>query len=187
MSPCLESYNWVNYFLLVPFDGVRGRVRCLALSADGKQVAAVHFTTDSEPGRVRLWDVEKGKEVRALEGHERPVSSVTFSLDGKMLLSSSFDRTLRLWDVASAKELKRFTGHTGRVEYAAWTPDGQRVVSCGNELNGTLRLWDVASGKQLFESEPVVAGFLCVAVLPDGRHCVTTSKDGVVRLWRWTR
>jgi WD40 repeat protein len=65
--------------------------------------------------------------------------------------------------------------------------DGTRVVSCGNELNATLRLWDVASGKQLFESEPVPEGFLCVAVLPERRHCVTTSKDGVVRLWSWIR
>jgi hypothetical protein len=28
-------------------------------------------------------------------------------------------------------------------------------------------------------------GFLCVAALPDSHHCLTTAKDGVVRLWRW--
>jgi WD40 repeat protein len=112
---------------------------------------------------------------------------VAFSPDGKMLLSSSFDRTVRLCDVDSGRQLKYLTGHTHRVEYAAFSPDGRRIVSCGNQNNPTLRVWDVASGKQLHESEEVAGGFLGVAVRPNGCQCVTAGRDGVVRLWRWAR
>jgi WD40 repeat protein len=70
-------------------------------------------------------------------------------------------------------------------EYAVFTPDGKRVLACGNDYDPRVRLWDAATGMQLHESRPVPKGFLCVAALPDGRHCVTAGKDGVVRLWRW--
>src|SRR5262245_25274115 len=79
----------------------RHAVRCLALSPDGKLLAAGHFTAVEAPATVRLWNVETGKEVRALAGHALEVSSVAFAPNGKSLLSSSFDQTVRLWDVAS--------------------------------------------------------------------------------------
>lgn len=169
------------------FKKVRGMVRCLALSPDGKLLAAGHFNGDGTPGTIRLWDVAQGTEIRALPGHEMEVSGITFSADGKFLLSSSFDKTIRLWDVADGKEVKRFQGHAGRVEGAVFTPDGRRIVSCGAEDDPTLRLWDVSSAKLLGVSERLQEGFLSLAVLPDGRQCLTTGKDGVVRLWRWMR
>jgi RNA polymerase sigma factor (sigma-70 family) len=168
------------------FEGVRDYVRCLALSSNGKLVATGHFA-DNGPATVRLWDLEKGKEIRTFAGHAQEVTSISFSKDGTKLLSSSFDKTVRLWDVDSGKELKRFVGHANRVEYAAFTPDGKRIVSCGNEDNPTIHIWDVASAKQLLESESVEGGFLSLVVLPEGRQCMTTGKDGIVRVWRWTR
>jgi len=88
-------------------------------------------------------------------------------------------RFLSLVSVSSAS--------TSRVEYVAITPDGKRVVSCGNEGDPTVRQWDAATGQQLRQSEPVAGGLVSIAVLPDNRHCVTTGKDGMVRLWRWKK
>ena len=167
------------------FEGVHEHIRCLALSPDGKFLAAGHFVPEpGQSGNVRLWEVAAGKEVRLFAGHNREVSSVAFSADGKRLLTSSYDRTIRIWDVDSGKELRCLTGHTHRVEYAAFTPDERLVVSCGNEFDPTLRLWDVDTGKQVSVSEPVAGGLLSVAALPDGRHCVSTGKDGFIRIWQ---
>ena len=170
------------------FPGVKERVRCLALSPDGKLVAAGmfvdNFTTDTYIG---LWDVEQGILVLSFHGHTQPISSIAFSPDGKQLLSSSYDATVRLWDVATGKELKCFMGHAGGIEYAAFSPDGSRVISCGYRKDATVRLWDVASGKQLFCSRPYGNGFLSVAILPDGSHALTTDKDGMLRVWQWSR
>ena len=47
----------------------------------------------------------------------------------------------------------------------------------------TLRLWDVNSGKELARYEGHPRGTLGVAVTPDGRHLLSWSKDGPLRLW----
>jgi WD40 repeat protein len=65
------------------------------------------------------------------------------------------------------------------------TPDGKRVIYCAGPDDHTVRLWDVATGRQIYCSEPFGQGFLCVAPLPDGRHCLTSGKDGLGWLWEW--
>jgi WD40 repeat protein len=66
-----------------------------------------------------------------------------------------------------------------------FSPDGKKLAS--TSIESSVRLWDVATGKQLLATEDVPGGLWCVAVLPDGRHCVSAGGDGVVRLWRWAR
>jgi len=168
-------------------EGVKYNVRCLAVSPDEKTVAAGQVDSENNndantAGVVRLWNLENGKEIRAMEGHTREISSVAFAPDGKTVLSSSFDTTMRLWDVASGKLLKEFVGHGSRVEGAAFTPNGRFVMSCGN--GGSVRVWDVESATQLYESPPVRSVLTALAVLPDGLGCITVGQDSSVRLWR---
>jgi RNA polymerase sigma factor (sigma-70 family) len=193
--PSLRVWDVETGKELRQFEGVRDCVLRLALSPDGKFVAAGHAAhmNGNHPGILRLWDLDTGKEIKTLKGHKRQINSVAFSPDGKRLLTTG-DHTVRLWDVKTGKELKQFTGSPSAkymlaeyssFECAAFTPDGKRVLACGNEYDPTLRLWDIATGELLHESESVEKGFCWLAALPDSHHCVTAGKDGVVRLWHW--
>jgi WD40 repeat protein len=53
---------------------------------------------------IKLWNVETGKEIRTLKGHDNSVRSVNFSPDGKTLVSGSNDKTIKLWNVETGKK-----------------------------------------------------------------------------------
>lgn len=52
-------------------------------------------------GRVVIWDFDTRGIARVLKGHSHPISSVSWSRDGRKLLSASSDWTVKLWDVLS--------------------------------------------------------------------------------------
>jgi WD40 repeat protein len=78
-------------------------VLAIAFSPDGKLLASVTMLDEDElaAGRrrpdVKLWEVETGREIGALEGHTHHVYGVAFSPDGKLLATASFDRTVKFW------------------------------------------------------------------------------------------
>src|SRR5262249_51825649 len=80
------------------FEGHRGRVFSVAVSADGSLVAS-----GSEDKTVKVWDVKAGKEKYTLKGHRESVTCVAFSPDGKWLASGSDDLMVRLWDMETGQ------------------------------------------------------------------------------------
>ena len=49
------------------------------------------------------------------QAHTAPVHHLSFSPDGKTLLSAGFDNTAKLWSWPDGKEKKVLSGHTGPV------------------------------------------------------------------------
>jgi WD40 repeat protein len=65
----------------------------VSFSNDGKTLA-----TGSWDSTIKLWNVETGKEIRTLSGHNGSVYTVSFSPDGKTLATGSHDKTIKLWN-----------------------------------------------------------------------------------------
>jgi WD40 repeat protein len=68
-------------------------MRSMAFSADGQRLAVGHFFTESQPATLRVWDLDKGREIRSFAGHTQVIASVAFSPDGKSFLTASWDKT----------------------------------------------------------------------------------------------
>lgn len=74
-------------------------ISCLTLSPDGRILAAGNvFSRNNVYNSIRLWDRKTGKVLKTLFGHTNRISSVNFSPNGEMLVSSSHDGTVILWD-----------------------------------------------------------------------------------------
>jgi hypothetical protein len=60
-------------------------------------------------------------------GHTASLTSVTFSPDGKYILTGSEDRSAVLWDALDAREIKSFEDPNGKISSASFSPDGQTI------------------------------------------------------------
>jgi WD40 repeat protein len=78
-----------------------------------------------------------------LTGHADHVQSVSFSPDGKRIVSGSRDNTLKVWDAQTGQEMLTLEGHSGRVDSVSFSPDGKRIVS--GSWDKTLKIWDISS------------------------------------------
>ncbi|KIM21165.1 hypothetical protein M408DRAFT_333630 [Serendipita vermifera MAFF 305830] len=132
-------------------------------------------------------------------GHLEAVTSVSFSQDGRLLVSGSWDHTIRVWDVATGdKIIGPLKGHFGSVwsvsfshdgkriadsiRSVASSPDGRRIVS--GSADNTIRVWDAETGKTVMGPLNGHSGWVnSVSFSPDGRRIVSGSEDMTIRIW----
>lgn len=48
---------------------------------------------------------------------------MSFSGDGRRVVTASFENTARVWDAAIGKQMLTLQGHTGQVLTASFSPD----------------------------------------------------------------
>src|SRR2546430_7755454 len=65
-------------------------------------------------GEVHLWDADTGALLRCLHGHEKEVTCVTFTPDGKLVLSGSRD------DTARDRKSTRLNSSHSQISYAVF-------------------------------------------------------------------
>jgi WD40 repeat protein len=90
---------------------------------------------------VKLWNLADGRVVRQFDGHSQPVRSVTFTRDGRFVVSASEDGTIKVWDLGTGKEFRTFRGHTATVTGVAVSPDGRDLAS--SSADGSVRIWQL--------------------------------------------
>ncbi len=161
--------------------------RHLVFTPDGKAIAHDRGNT------IHLHDVATGKETQRFVGHASwLIYSLSFSADGKFMISSGRDHTVVLWDVATGKPVHDFQddGHHGPVITLTFSPSGEALASGGGE-DGSLIVWDMKT----FRSRHTLRGHdlmvNCAAFSPDskliatgdGRAGTTSDMETHVRLW----
>lgn len=81
--------------------------------------------------------------VRFRQGH--PINSLSFSPDGKTLVTGSNGAPIRFWDMASGREIRNLGPFTQDC-FALLSPDGKALVMYGPGFSGT-GIWNLEKGR----------------------------------------
>ena len=150
-----------------------------AFTPDSKSIVTVAFGGGFDR-ILKLWNAESEQLICALEGHSKAVSSVTFSPDGKRIISGSYDNTIKLWNAENGQLIRTFEGHDKAVLSVAFSPDSKCIIS-GSDDN-TLKLWNTENGQIIRTFEEHDKAVLSVAFSPDGKYIISGSDDNFLKL-----
>ncbi len=122
-----------------------------------------------------------------LAGNAEGIPGMAFSPDGRMLASSSNDRTVKLWDPATGQHLRTLAGYANGVQDCAWSPDGSLLATGSQSL---LRIWETRHWAIAFSdldpTEPYVSRLVFTRAGEDGLGVLATS-GAALRVWRAER
>jgi RNA polymerase sigma factor (sigma-70 family) len=171
------------------------RAISLALSPDGKSLAVGDVGRLRAIGpqhcQVRLIDLAGGKVLWQSDGgHADRVSSLTFSPDGKMVVSAAGGSDdVQFWGAATGKAARRplfLPGSPFRNPRIAFMPGGKvlAVVSDSFTDKGEravrVAFRDLASGKELSHFDAPRGATAFLAFEPDGRRASFVKGDEVI-------
>lgn len=159
---------WTFRVLLFPPMGSEPARRIEAISGRDKRPK----TQEARPRTDRYGDLLPPGATARLGTvrlrHPQWVQSVTFTPDGKSLVSAGGEGIVRFWDAATGKELGRLEGHTRGVFGVAFDSSGKDLASASND--GTIRIWDVQTRKCRYSVKAHEGSQVaCTAIAPDGK------------------
>jgi small GTP-binding protein len=123
------------------------RVRTLCWSPDGRLLAA-----GSSHGALAVFDPGNKFGRVELEGHTRYIRAISFSADGRLLVSKCDDSTVRLWNLEENSSLtiaelsfdrKHFGTGSSKPGGTAFHPSLPVLATLGNADKG-VRIWNVS-------------------------------------------
>lgn len=151
-------------------------IRSLAMSPDGKTLAAVNSDTSSI-----LWILRNGWSRINLTRRMGLALNAAFSPDGKSLVVGNTDNTARAYETSGWRMIATCRGHSDRISGIAVSTDNATIGTAG--YDNTARLWDLSDGKCRSVLRGHEQSVLALAFSPDGQTVATGSHDESARIW----
>jgi WD40 repeat protein len=109
--------------------------------------------------------------------HKDYVFPVSFSPDGRTVITGSADKTARLWSAYTGEPIGRTMIHDDSVLGAKFSPDGRTVITGSHD--GTILLWRTATGELLGKIMEHNDWITDVAFSRDGRAVIALTRKWI--------
>ncbi|OJI79582.1 hypothetical protein ASPTUDRAFT_48250 [Aspergillus tubingensis CBS 134.48] len=154
----------------------------MAFSPDCTQLAVSTYA-----GTLEIWDLTTRHVIHRLEGHSDEVRSLTFSPDGRKLVSfKGCEQAVRIWDLHGLSKLEQSPGSASNtyeeLHKAFVSPSGQTAMF--TRYDSVPEIWDLATGKlqhRLTEGSCRFAEFS-----PDNKYLSFVSQSRCFKLFSTT-
>ena len=186
-STLFEGPTGKEYSQLKLIKGYAGIVKTVDVMSDNR-----HAIAGFDDGTLRVWDLLTfGAERQVVHAHDKPITKVKLSPDGRRVISSS-KSIIKIWDLTKGlapfpmlDETITLSGHNEHIYDLAVTPDSQFVISASDDM--TLKVWDLTSGNEVCTLSGHVDGISGIAVHPDGQRVLSASYDKTLKEWAITK
>lgn len=150
-------------------------------------VHAVSFSPDSQTlatasydGKIGLFKLGGQDKPRFIENaHDGKVGTVTFSQDGKQLLSSGEDRSIKLWD-SQTGQAQTLAQTNDVVLWSSWSPDNQSIAAVGRSVS--VDVYHTASRRLQYHLNGHEDAVYKAIFSPDSQQ-LATAGDVTAKFW----
>jgi WD40 repeat protein/serine/threonine protein kinase len=143
---------------------------------------AMHAATSSADPQIRVWDLQTGELVQAVECPTRGLTPLALTPDGRLLLGAGEDGVARLWNATTGTCLRELETGRDDLSAVALSADGH-VALIVTAHDRAAQVWDVAGPRLTGWLDGHKTELTTVAVTPDGGRALTGSLDASARLW----
>ncbi len=181
-GPAVQVWDALEARRLFQIDQPDAQALCF--SPDGEWLA-----TGDAAGRVHLWSVEQRHQRQPFQTHGGGITSLDFSLDGRLLAAGNgTGGCVYLWSVPDFEPVLLIPEATerGTVEAVRFVPGSSMLAVAGlNWLSGAdpegvVCLWDFAGRRKLISFE---CDATRLAARPDGAQLAANTGDGTICFW----
>ncbi|RKP37081.1 WD40-repeat-containing domain protein [Dimargaris cristalligena] len=102
------------------------------------QAASGSLENASVAGAEETW-----KAVSLLRGSLADIYDISWSADGRFIISGSVDNTARIWDVKQAKCIHCIADHSNYIQGVAWDPKGHFFATQSSDRAVNIYEWTV--------------------------------------------
>ncbi|HEX7737954.1 MAG TPA: serine/threonine-protein kinase [Ktedonobacteraceae bacterium] len=152
-----------------------------ALSAPQQAARQQQMFSASSPARNAP---ALGTVLSRYHGHSSHVLGLSWSPDGRRVVSAGSDHTVQTWEANSGKQLLIYHNHTFVVQTVAWSPDGQYIASAGD--TNTVQVWNANTGEHIFSYQGHAGYVTMLAWSPDSSVLASGGSDKTIQIWQPT-
>ncbi|KAI8581912.1 hypothetical protein K450DRAFT_229866 [Umbelopsis ramanniana AG] len=142
-----------------------------------------HVAVGTNNGSVLIWDAEKCRKLRTMNGHTSRVGSLAWN--NQVLTSGGRDRVIFHRDVrVPAQYFRKLDAHTQEVCGLKWNPDENMLASGGND--NMLMVWDHYENRILHKFTDHTAAVKAIAWNPSARGVLVSgggTADKTIKFW----
>lgn len=150
----------------------------LAISPDGSTLAWGNLNGELLQKYIGTGDKPEGFSLVSGKGHAAPVTLVSYSEQGKTLISAAEDGSLRLWDLSGSGGQVNFRNDLGVLREAMLSNDGQVLASSGGY---GARVWNARTGEPRFDV-PSLGSAPVIALRHDGSQLVVQTGESELQV-----
>lgn len=112
--------------------------------------------------------------------HKEKIQAVSYSPDGRLILTASWDNTAKLWDAGTGILLRNITAHTKQVDEAYFSPDGSMFYTRG--WDSRVIIWETATGRMIHDVSFGDISPINAEWSPDGTKIVVATMSNIALL-----